>query len=156
MIIKWKKMFLYFLYNMIDMKVILSLKEVIMKKKLLILISVLTIFLIGCHTADTINLSTTTPKFSEEDQELFTEYIVGFESFFKDYGTVTKTINETTLTVKAVITTEDFGYDSISITITKSEDIYTLTQIITVNGEEDTIYNRSNTTLNALLYSMMT
>ncbi len=127
-----------------------------MKKKLLILISVLTIFLIGCHTADTINLSTTTPKFSEEDQELFTEYIVGFESFFKDYGTVTKTINETTLTVKAVITTEDFGYDSISITITKSEDIYTLTQIITVNGEEDTIYNRSNTTLNALLYSMMT
>lgn len=149
-------MFLYFLYNMIDMKVILSLKEVIMKKKLLILISVLTIFLIGCHTADTVNLSTTTPKFSEEDQELFTEYIVGFESFFKDYGTVTKTINETTLTVKAVITTEDFGYDSISITITKSEDIYTLTQIITVNGEEDTIYNRSNTTLNALLYSMMT
>ncbi len=127
-----------------------------MKKKLLILISVLTIFLIGCHTADTVNLSTTTPKFSEEDQELFTEYIVGFESFFKDYGTVTKTINETTLTVKAVITTEDFGYDSISITITKSEDIYTLTQIITVNGEEDTIYNRSNTTLNALLYSMMT
>lgn len=132
-----------------------------MKRYILILISSLALFLIECRTSDTVSLSIATPKFSEEDQALFTEVTTMLEEVFSDYATITKTINYSVLTNKVVFTRnyEPFndGWviysvgDFISTTVTKSGDIYNLTEVRTLNGEEYT-YNRYDKDLYNLLW----
>lgn len=132
-----------------------------MKKYLLILISILTMFLVECRTSDTVSLSTVTPKFSEEDQALFAESTTILEEQFGDYATITKTINYSVLTNKTVFTRnyEPFNDgriiygvgDFISTTVTKMGDIYNLTDVRIHNGEEYT-YNRYDTDLSNLLW----